>query len=276
MAEPASFEELEQAIGSVLDAKTTDFFELAEMLGLDPKQDFAGADLSGADFLRGDLAGASFVETNLCGANFAYANLKEANLTNADLGILPSSYLARTKELNHLITSEIATTRARDLAFTLARDIATTRDLASASASASASAFTLARDIAFDIARDLDRDLDIAFARDRAFDRAFTLAFDIAFARDRAFDLAFDIAFARDRAFARTHVYDLIRTIGGGANFYKANLSGVMLNGANVEGAVMIGCTGLSDSEIADLKRRGAIFDRREGDRSEVHEPIPR
>jgi nitrogen regulatory protein PII-like uncharacterized protein len=38
MAEPASFEALDRVIGAALDAKTTNFFELAEMLGLDPKQ----------------------------------------------------------------------------------------------------------------------------------------------------------------------------------------------------------------------------------------------
>lgn len=51
-----SFEELEQAIGQVLDAETTNFFKLAEMVGLDPKQDFAGADLSGTDFSQANLA----------------------------------------------------------------------------------------------------------------------------------------------------------------------------------------------------------------------------
>jgi len=85
MVEPAAFEELDRAIGAVLDAETTDFFELAAMLGLNPKQDFAGADLSGTDLSRGDLSFADFTGTNFRGANLGSANLQGAILKNADL-----------------------------------------------------------------------------------------------------------------------------------------------------------------------------------------------
>lgn len=309
MVEPASFEALDQAIDRVLDAETTNFFEIAEMLGLDPKQDFAGADLSGTDFFEGNLAGANFVETDLRGANFAYAKLQGANLTDANLGILPSSYLARAKELNRLITSYLDLTIASANALTNARDrddaigsipffdltragdlfinlasarnlalsLASTRDLTSNLVildliSNLANILASARNLALDLASDLDFDLDfapdLAITRDLTIDCTRNLASGLSSASALASNLTIDRDLAR--------VHELIRMIGGGANFYKANLTGVALDGANVEGAIMIDCIGLSDAEIADLKSRGAIFDNLPGDRSEVRMPTRR
>lgn len=85
MANSETFEELEQQIEGVLDSKSTDFFELATMLDLDPKQDFAGADLSGVNFSGKDLSGANFTGTNFQGADLSNANFEGADLQNANL-----------------------------------------------------------------------------------------------------------------------------------------------------------------------------------------------
>ncbi|MDA0673152.1 MAG: pentapeptide repeat-containing protein [Cyanobacteria bacterium] len=84
MTEPASFEKLEQQIEAVLEAETTDFFELAEIVGLDPKQDFVSADLSGVDLSGKDLSYANFTGANLQGANLSHANLEGTDFTGAN------------------------------------------------------------------------------------------------------------------------------------------------------------------------------------------------
>lgn len=264
MAEPNSFEELDQEIGNVLDAKTTNFFELAERLKLDPKQDFAGADLSGTDFFRGNLVGANFVETNLCGANFAYANLQGANLTNANLGVLPSSYPARPQELNDLIAHYLV--RARANVLTLHRVLlegvlehTLTCELVRARACARLLAYALGR------VQALDSPLNRAHVYARALMLNSTLDSIRRLMHDNA-RVVRALIFDSTRVFDHALTRDLIRTIGGGASFYGANLTGVTLGSANVEGAIMIGCTGLSSSETAELERRGAIFDSSPGD----------
>jgi len=83
MAESASFNELDSLLGETLDSDITNFFELAAMLGLDPKRDFAGADLSGTDIAEGDLAGADLTGTDLRGANLSSTNLQKAKLSGA-------------------------------------------------------------------------------------------------------------------------------------------------------------------------------------------------
>ncbi|MEP0873090.1 pentapeptide repeat-containing protein [Trichocoleus desertorum AS-A10] len=267
MADLTSFEQLEQAIGDVLDAQTTEFFKLADMLGLDPTQDFVGADLSDTDFSSEYLAGANFTGTDLRGADLERAKLQGANFTNADLGVLPSSYLARLKEINYLIIN------ARDLAIerahTLARDF--DDDMTSGFPSTSyfaidsyADPLAVERALAFAVALECTRALvlDLALVLDRVLDSVINLALGLD-------DLDEIRALERNGVYMRwdppyptsDHRSECIRAIGLGANLYRANLTGVVLDGANVEGALMIGCTGLSSSQITDLKRRGAIFD---------------
>lgn len=120
MAKDLSLSNLEMKIGKVIDAKTNDFFKLAEIVDLDPLTDFSGADLrntdlrnayfshadlqntnfqgacleqanlsqanlKGVDFSNADLEGADFSNANLDGANFSNANLKKTNFENASL-----------------------------------------------------------------------------------------------------------------------------------------------------------------------------------------------
>lgn len=90
-----SIDEFKKTVQRITEAETNDFFELAEMLGRDPKTDLAGADLSEVDLQGGDLEGANLRCTdlsradlsnvNLIGADLSRANLRGANLSSADL-----------------------------------------------------------------------------------------------------------------------------------------------------------------------------------------------
>lgn len=104
-AEGCNFSELQGTVRAVVDANTDNFLELAELAGLNPASDFAGArllgthlsnsDFSGADlrkaYLRGvdlsdaDLSGADLREANLSGADLSGALLSDANLGGANL-----------------------------------------------------------------------------------------------------------------------------------------------------------------------------------------------
>jgi hypothetical protein len=88
MSEKTSFEqEMEKIIQLVKEAKTDNFFELAKILGRNPKKDFAGADLHNCDLSvkGGDLQGADLRRTNLSSANLKGVNLRGADLSFADL-----------------------------------------------------------------------------------------------------------------------------------------------------------------------------------------------
>lgn len=77
---------IEQAINQ----DTNDFNQLIEILGFDPKTDFAEGNLSEFDLqntslTRGDFNHTRFDQANLSGADLSNANLIGANLSNADL-----------------------------------------------------------------------------------------------------------------------------------------------------------------------------------------------
>ena len=114
MNEEESLKEFQEVMQRVIEAETDNFFELAEILGRDPKTDLAGANLSEVNFQGGNLEGANLRSTdlsradlsnvnligadlsraNLQGANLSYADLTNANLTDADLTY---ANLTRTK-----------------------------------------------------------------------------------------------------------------------------------------------------------------------------------
>ena len=90
-----SIEDFKKTVQRITEAETNDFFELAEILGRDPKTDLAGANLSEVNLQGGDLEGANLRCTdlsradlsnvNLIGADLSRANLRGANLSSADL-----------------------------------------------------------------------------------------------------------------------------------------------------------------------------------------------
>ena len=69
----------------VENAETNDFCELAELLGRDPKTDYAGADLSYVDLSGCDLSHANLSNTNLSSCNLTNTNLRHSNLSGSDL-----------------------------------------------------------------------------------------------------------------------------------------------------------------------------------------------
>ena len=78
-------DELDQIIRLVQEANTDNFFELAEILGCNPKTDLAGSNLPNCDLSGGDLEGANLRKTNLSSANLRRTNLKRADLSYSDI-----------------------------------------------------------------------------------------------------------------------------------------------------------------------------------------------
>lgn len=87
-------EQLERALFKVIEqvvtAPTDDLLQLAELAGLNPTTDLAGADLSRTDLsyanlVATDLSYCDLSYANLSAADLSYANLSQANLTAANL-----------------------------------------------------------------------------------------------------------------------------------------------------------------------------------------------
>lgn len=86
---------LSDLIQRVVAAETDDFLLLTSIAGLNPSEDFAGANLSctdlghinlaGADLSCANLSDANLFEADLRGANLSKANLRGANLRRANL-----------------------------------------------------------------------------------------------------------------------------------------------------------------------------------------------
>lgn len=93
-----SIDEFKKTVQRVTEAETNDFFELADMLGRDPKTDLAGANLNGVNLSGGDLRGANLRQTDLGGADLSQTDLSGADLTKADLSCanLTEANLTRT------------------------------------------------------------------------------------------------------------------------------------------------------------------------------------
>ena len=76
---------IEETIKLIEEAKTDDLFELAKIMGQNPKTDWAGADFHECDLSNGDLADANLKYINLSSAKLINCNLRRANLTGADI-----------------------------------------------------------------------------------------------------------------------------------------------------------------------------------------------
>lgn len=76
---------LSDLIRRVVAAETDDFLVLASIAGLNPAEDFAGANLSCTDLSQTNLAGADLSCANLSDANLFEADLRGANLSKANL-----------------------------------------------------------------------------------------------------------------------------------------------------------------------------------------------
>ncbi|MEP0803663.1 pentapeptide repeat-containing protein [Funiculus sociatus] len=66
-------------------AEALDFLAHAKMLGINPSEDFAKADLSGINLRSADLSNADLNHTNLSDADLTFADLSRANLESANL-----------------------------------------------------------------------------------------------------------------------------------------------------------------------------------------------
>ena len=97
MSNDQSLNEFKKIVQRITEAETNDFFELAAMLGRNPKTDLAGAnlndvnlsggDLRGANLRKTSLRGADLTETDLSGADLSCADLTYANLTRSNLSL---------------------------------------------------------------------------------------------------------------------------------------------------------------------------------------------
>ena len=77
--------EFTKVVQYITKAQTNNFFELADMLGQNPKTDFAGANLKEVNLSGGDLRGANLRQADLSGADLSQTDLSGADLTKADL-----------------------------------------------------------------------------------------------------------------------------------------------------------------------------------------------
>lgn len=64
-----NFQKLQDLFQQVVEAETEDFLELVKIAGLNPAEDFAGANLSGANLSNADLSNADLSGANLYNAN---------------------------------------------------------------------------------------------------------------------------------------------------------------------------------------------------------------
>src|SRR6476469_7027938 len=85
MSDQEFLREAQNLVQQVLGAQTKDFSELAKIAGLNPTEDFAGADLSHILWRSADLRGANLRSVNFSDSNLSGANLSSADLSKADL-----------------------------------------------------------------------------------------------------------------------------------------------------------------------------------------------
>ncbi|WP_069791114.1 pentapeptide repeat-containing protein [Cyanobacterium sp. IPPAS B-1200] len=78
-------EELKEILQIIYQTPKDDFYDLAQIAGLNPLVDFAGGDLTGANLSGLKLSSADFKYVNLRGADLTDVDLSEANISYAKL-----------------------------------------------------------------------------------------------------------------------------------------------------------------------------------------------
>jgi uncharacterized protein YjbI with pentapeptide repeats len=78
-------EELQETIKKIIDEKTDNFLTLAQMANLNPKFDFAGANLTATNLRGLDLSESNFFRANFRGADLTDVDLSESNLEGIKL-----------------------------------------------------------------------------------------------------------------------------------------------------------------------------------------------
>jgi uncharacterized protein YjbI with pentapeptide repeats len=98
MEEERNLEQLQILIEQIIQAKTDHFLELAQIANLNPKTDFAGANLTATNLRSLDLSESNFLRANFRGADLTDIDLSDSNLAGAKLSgtDLSGAYLANT------------------------------------------------------------------------------------------------------------------------------------------------------------------------------------
>jgi uncharacterized protein YjbI with pentapeptide repeats len=205
-------------------------------------QRLAERDLSGANFSDANLSGADLSRANLSGADLSGANLKGANLKGADLSG--------------------ANLSSADLSGA---------DLSGANLSGANLSFA-------DLSRaNLSRaDLSGANLLGANLLGANLIGADLSGANLIGVDLSRTNLSSVDLSRAYLSDADLSGADLSGADLSGADLSGANLSGARVKRAIFTESDGLSESEKANLRSRGAIFEDAPGDRSRNLTPARR
>ena len=245
MANSETFEELEQQLEAVLDSESTDFFDLAAMLDLDPKQDFAGTNLSGTDLSDKDMSHANLSGTNLRGTDLSDVNFEGADFTNADLSS------ALLLEFNNLetITGLQVLRFAHDIAIQI--DWIRKNEL---TLNSSNSPLIHLLESFITLAQNLSNYEDLG-------------DIDLTLTSLRTFGLTLFAASTLASAVEQNNTDEIVAILNRlqsqylGATLRGANLTNTTWHGANLTGTLMLNCQGLTSEEIAQLKLKGAIFD---------------
>jgi len=85
LIEEENFDQLQETINNIINAKTDHFLELAEIANLNPKIDFAGGNLTATNLRGLDLSESNFFRANFRGADLTDIDLSDSNLQGCRL-----------------------------------------------------------------------------------------------------------------------------------------------------------------------------------------------
>ncbi len=218
-----------------------------------------GADLSFANLSAADLSGANLSRAKLIGANLSGADLRHANLSGADL---------RRAKLSGADLSAADLSAADLSGAKLSGANLSGADLSGANLRTAMISTETQLDAKWHLVHDIvnqrlaERDLSGADLSDANLSGANLSGANLSGANLSGADLSFAKLSGADLSAA-----DLSRANLSRANLSRANLIGADLSGVDVKGTIFTGSNGLSESEKANLRSRGAIFQDSPGDR---------